>query len=219
MTDEETEFIPIDGVSLEKRDLMKMARHCGNYIIAEHYMLPVIMYTHPKNRQKVTEEVNEIRQIYNLTPMTPPHASPASDNNMPALMPPQKTPADQARSKYRQLDVEERKRVIRNGLARLMADHPRLFNRQACWMGIYLVIRDRLDGSLRKDSFYDFATGCTPDGWEKRLRITKTTMSNFTRTLSDYEDRYQAYYDMRANPFEDLCDWFWDTLQAILLTE
>ena len=59
--------------------------------------------------------------------------------------------------------------------------------------------------------FKSFANKCTPAEWEDNIRIGETTMSNIGRYIS-YEDRDEAYYDMKNNPFEDLGDKFWDIL-------
>jgi len=47
---------------------------------------------------------------------------------------------------------------------------------------------------------------------ENRVR----TMSNFARCV-DYEDRFEAYYDMEANPWKELCDVYWNILKGQIL--
>ena len=218
MIDEETEFIPLDGVYIKRDKVLTMARKCGNYLIAEHYLMPVLFYTTPMNKQWIDEEVNKIRSIYSMMPYSPLRTAPASANNMPNFVPMKKTPADVARESYRKLSLQERYEVLKEALSTLKANHGHLFSKQACWIGIYLVVRDRLDGSIKKDAFFDFAVLCTPEDWKDAHRIKKTTMSNFAREIKDSEDREQAYYDMMSNPFEELCNKFWDILQEVILT-
>ena len=78
------------------------------------------------------------------------------------------------------------------------------------------MIRDRLCMMNRKD-FIEFANICTPADWDDNIRIGETTMSNIGRYIS-YEDRDEAYYDMKNNPFEDLCDTFWSILIHEIMT-
>ena len=95
--------------------------------------------------------------------------------------------------------------------------HANLFKSKIDWNGIFLVVRDRLDESVRKSEFYTLAQKMTPEGWPTDMKIALSTMTNFAHYV-EYNDRQEAYYDMENNPWEDLCDRFWEILEELILT-
>ena len=87
-----------------------------------------------------------------------------------------------------------------------------------CWGGIFFVIRDRLDETVNQSNFYHLGKSMTPKDWPRKLSIGKNTLSNLARKINS-KDRQEPYYDMMANPFEDLCDTFWNILLTLFLNK
>ena len=123
-----------------------------------------------------------------------------------------------ARNVYKKLAKEDRTKVLRAALSALRVENVGLFRNKLCWIGVYFVVRDRLDGKINQTDFYDFALSFTPDDWPDELRIGSTTFSNLTRKVN-YEDRSEAYYDMDNNPWNELCEKYWALVLNGLLTK
>ena len=85
-----------------------------------------------------------------------------------------------------------------------------------CWIGIYLVVRDRLDEDLKKKPFCGYSI--TPDDWPSELTLGSYSLSNMERHIKG-EDKEEPYYLMDNNPFKDLCDEFWKILFSLILTK
>ena len=139
--------------------------------------------------------------------------SPASNNNMPKRF----DEAEKCRGKYKRLNDEQRIELLKESLSELVKNSPRLFDKQQCWIGIYLVIKDRLEGKLKASSFHKLAEKITPENLANEKKISKNTMSNLSRMINA-EDRNEAYYDMEENPFTELCDKYWDIVRGKILT-
>ena len=123
-----------------------------------------------------------------------------------------------ARNVYKKLAKEDRTKVLRAALSALRVENVGLFRNKLCWIGVYFVVRDRLDGKINQTDFYDFAVSFTPDDWPDELRIGSTTFSNLARKVN-YEDRSEAYYDMDNNPWDELCEKYWALVLNGLLTK
>lgn len=213
---ETSDFVYFDGTYIEERKLVNMAKQAGSYQIAEHYAIHLLYHAFKYKKDYLIDEVNNIRKFYSLPPFPPLYATSAISQTMPDYTYENKESNDLARAKYKSLDEEKRIEVIRRSLILLVLKDKNLFDEKRKWIGIYLVIRDRLCMMNRKD-FIEFANKCTPADWDDNIRIGETTMSNIGRYIS-YEDRDEAYYDMKNNPFEDLCDTFWSILIHEIMT-
>ena len=102
---------------------------------------------------------------------------------------------ESARKKYQAMSKKERKSIIEESLIILIKEHRQLFTSKNHWIGLYLVVKDRVDGSMTKLDFTNGVLGINIDSWPDDLKISERTMSNFSRCV-DYEDRYEAYYDV-----------------------
>ena len=156
--------------------------------------------------------LNEVRAIYNLKPIpdTDVNGKGGNCNGNDAK-------ADMARKKFKTLTKEKRESLLKAGMKELKDMHANLFKSKIDWNGIFLVVRDRLDESVRKSEFYTLAQKMTPEGWPTDMKIALSTMTNFAHYV-EYNDRQEAYYDMENNPWEDLCDRFWEILEELILT-
>ena len=217
MTEENSEFVFIDGVHILKDALLKMARNTGNPVIAEHYLFALAYHAVIHKRLDISNEVDEIRKMYNFAPL--PTAKPATSSGKYApdfsIVEP---PEVRARAIYKKLTKENKKKVLRTALVALRLENERLFKNKSCWIGIYFVVKDRLDSTLSKEYFTDYAGTITPDDWPEDLKIGSTPFSNLSRKV-DNKDRVLPYYEMANNPWEDLCEKYWTLVLADLLTK
>jgi hypothetical protein len=62
----------------------------------------------------------------------------------------------------------------------------------------------------------NMADGITPEEFPDKLHISESTMKNFTKVITDPHDRNEAYYDMKNNPQEDLCEELWYAIEKML---
>ena len=74
-------------------------------------------------------------------------------------------------------------------------DDPELFRKKYHWLGIYLVVRDRLDFGLTQCGFLVMACHATPASWPEKLRLTENVFKNMNKVFEagDFEN---AYFEM-----------------------
>ena len=215
-TDKISDYVSIDGVLILKDTLLKMARSTGNPVIAEHYLLALAYHAAIHNRQDIIDEVEEIRKRYNFAPLPTAKTATSSGKYAPdfsAMTPPEV----RARAIYKKLTKENKIKVLRSALTALRVENERLFKNKSSWIGVYFVVRDRLDNKIRQKDFHDYAVKITPDDWPEDLRAGLNPLSNMTRMVK-YEDRQLAYYEMADNPWDELCEKYWTLVLADLLT-
>lgn len=209
------DYVLLDGIYIKEEQILKMAINAGSFAVAEHYLCAYLASAMINGNQEAINKVNEVRQYYKVDPF------PYTDNKGEDGHQTKKhtdSSADLARKKYAKFAWEQRKSVLEDSLKDLMNLHLKLFKSRAFWNGIFLVIRDRVDGSLKKSEFSDLAVVITPEGWPPSLMISKTTLNNFSHYVA-YPDSEEAYYDMKSCPWEDLCDTFWEILEKQILTK
>ena len=90
-----------------------------------------------------------------------------------------------------------------------------IFWKKQHWMGVYLVLRDRLGMRCPQKRFADFAPKITPQNCQESLKIGQTTMTNFSKII--LEDK--PYFEMKHNPFEEVCKTLWDIIFKQILTK
>lgn len=207
------EYIYLDGVWLKEEQLILMAKNAGCMTLAEHYLCAYLVNAVLNGNQKAIGTVNEIRRIYNLD------AIPETEDSKGGIS--GKRNKDQttelAREKYKNMHAEIRKNLLCKSLKNLKSRHQDLFDSQACWNAIFLVVKDRLDNSIKKSHFAKWARTFTPEDWPEDLTISESTLRNFSHYV-EYSDREEAYYDMESNPWKVLCDTFWEIVKMTILT-
>ena len=206
------DFVFLDGKWLKKEDLLLMAKNAGCMATAEHYLCAYLMNAVINGTTDAIVQLNEVRANYNLKPIPDTEVNGKGCNHSS-----NDTKAEMARKKYKTLTKEKRELLLKAGMKELKDTHANLFNSKIDWSGIFLVVRDRLDESIRKSEFYTLAQKMTPEGWPEDMKIAVSTMTNFAHYV-DCSDRQEAYYDMLNNPWKDLCDTFWDILEELILT-
>ena len=124
---------------------------------------------------------------------------------------------DRARTAFRKMTIEERKKLLRSSLSLLRTNH-HLFIYARHWLGVFLVIRDRLEGDkLKMKDFIGYANDIMPLDWPITLKMGLNTYKNFGREI-DINDKGEAYYDMENCPQKELCDTLWDIIKQMILT-
>jgi hypothetical protein len=56
-----------------------------------------------------------------------------------------------------------------------------------------------------------------PTDWPEKLKINDSTLSTISRYIKA-DDRELAYYEMEDNPFNEMCNEFWNILSEQILT-
>lgn len=215
MAAEMYEFVYHDGMHIHVSKMIEMAKNAGSYNVAEHYIVSLLVHANRYHLKHIIDDVDNIRKHYNLAPF-PKSDGPASGNNMPDFETPQSKQTDLAMTYYAKMTQEQREAVLKEALAQLRAENEEIFAKKACWIGIYLVVRDRLDENLKMQVFCKF--DLTPNGWPTTLAIGTKSLSNIRRYIKG-KDQFKAYYLMDDNPFKDLCDKFWGILLGLILTK
>jgi len=207
---EEVQYIWHDGVRIREDQLVSMAMSAGTYALAEHYVCSLLAHGVMHGIGDYINKVNEIRELYHV-PLIPVPKEMCESS-------PRKTETDSmARKKFQNMKQNEREIVVGDSLYLLTLEHNKLFRSKNDWLGIYLVVKDRVDGRMSRSVFTELAKSATPSWWPTELQISDRTLSNFARCVA-YEDRFEAYYDMENNPWEELCDTFWNILKHEILT-
>ena len=215
MAEGKFEFVYHDGAYIHMTKLIEMAKKAGSYNLAEHYIVSLLVHANRYQLLNIIDEVDNIRKHYNLAPF-PTAGAPASSNNMPNFESPQEKQAEIARGYYIHLTKDRREALLKEALAKMLLEKDNLFTKKACWIGVYLVVKGRLDEDLKMQVFctYDI----TPKGWPSRLAIGQKALSNFGRYIKG-KDQLKPYYLMEKNPFKDLCTKFWEILLGLILTK
>lgn len=212
MRQNENEYVWLDGMLLKEEHLMKLAMNVGNYALAEHYLCALLAHGVVYGKQDIINKVNEVREFYNVPPI------PLADNEISrGRCRKDHSIDDKVRAIFRKMALEERRRILMTGLS-LLRSHYHLFIYIRHWLGVYLVIRDRLEGySLTMRTFNDYASTIIPTDWPKKLKIGANTYKNFGREIGE-DDKGEAYYDMEDFSQKELCDTFWDIIKQLILT-
>lgn len=208
---EEVQYIWHDGVRIREDQLISMAMDAGCYTLAEHYICSLLAHGVINGLAYMIDKVNEIREHYQVRTIPVPHKDEVAGSCHNFSI------DEQVRKKYRRMTTEQRIEIMRTSLERMMANYPKLFVRKKQWQGIYLVIRDRLDGSLNRTDFVSFIDGATPLGWPLALKVSWGAIKNMSRDLQCADFDLLTYYELDFNPYEELCETFWEVVKEIIM--
>ena len=133
-----------------------------------------------------------------------------TQNNLPAL-----SVEESVKRWFQDLKQEKRQEVLKQAMGSLLesmaADgNGKLFSKKQHWMAVYMVLRDRLGLLTKHNEFHTYADKITPDTCPSKLRISSSTMTNFSKTVPE-----GPYYKMKNNPFHDLCSALWTIIRNI----
>ena len=214
MTRDLSEYVCLDGVYVKEDQVVKMAGNAGSFAVAEHYLCALLAHGLMYGKKEIIDRVNEVRGQYQVLPFAKPEDQGPRDEYGRSRM---ESVELKVRKAYGQMSEERRHEVMKQclQLLRMQSD---LLPKKNDWLGVMLVVRDRLDGNINQNNFYEYACAITPEDWPEALRIGEHTAKNFSRQLAA-EDRMEAYYDMESNPQEKLCDKLWEIIIQAVLTE
>ena len=208
------DYVYLDGVYFKEEQILKMATNAGSFSVAEHYLCAYLAHAIMYGKKDCLEHLNEVREMYQASPIPIYNNIAQSD----------KCGRDRindtdikVRKLFSRLNGNDKIKMLKISLAQLRSECS-LFSQKNHWLGVMMVIRDRLDNNINQRNFFPYAQMITPDNWPESIRIGKHTAKNFSRLLCD-GDRCEPYYDMDKNPQEELCDMFWDIVKRIILTE
>ena len=200
------EFIIIDGADTSIGTLLKQAQY---NISKTMYTDALLIYAY-----SCTPRDNDIIEIVaRITKQR--HTNEVSLPGAPnELLNPQLLYQD-PRAIYRHLTQAKRIQLFKTALLKMY--NKKLFTTKNHWIGTFLVVHDRLErAGFTQTDFMNMADSITPEEFPDKLRISESTMKNFTKVISDPHDRYEAYYDMENNPQKDFCEELWEVLQKLL---
>ena len=210
-----SEYVYLDGMWLQNKQLLKLAMNVGSLPGAEHYLCALLFDAVIKGKREVLLEVNKVRESYGANPIPLGDEDLKDDKELRGKS--RVSVADeQARKLFLKMTNEEKLEVLRESFKTLLSDF-HLFIYNIHWLGIYMVVRDRLMGDLSQVDFIDLANDMCPEDFPEELRMSTSTIKNFSREV-DKEDRGELYYKMKRNPQKLLCDSFWDIVRMTILT-
>ena len=214
MTKNLSEYVCLDGVYVREEQVVKMAMNAGSFAVAEHYLCVLLAHGLMYGKTDIVDMVNEVREQYQVLPFAKPENQGPRDEYGRSRM---ESVEIKVRKFFGKMTADGQKALMKSCLQmlRMQCD---LFCHKNDWLGVMLVVRDRLDGNINQSNFYDYACAITPEDWPEALRIGEHTAKNFSRQLAA-EDRTEAYYDMEQNPQAKLCDKLWEIVIQAVLTE
>lgn len=131
-------------------------------------------------------------------------------NNLPAL-----SVEESVKRWFQVLNQEEQQDIIKQAMGTLLETtdndgKKKLFSKKQHWMAVYMVLRDRLGLVVKHKEFHTYADKITPDTCPSKLRISPSTMTNFSKTVPD-----GPYFKMKNNPFHEHCSVLWTIIKDI----
>ena len=206
-TEERLDCVWHDGIRMKDETLVGMAMKAGSYALAEHYLVTLMAHGLMYGFYDYIDLVNEVRAYYRVEKIPVPKQT-AQQTVAPM---PKKKFYDDLRIRYQNMTMPEREGLLQEALKCLMVNHPDLFRKKYHWLGIYLVVRDRLDYGLTQCGFLVMACHATPALWPEKLKLTENVFKNMNKVF-EADDFENAYFEMEYNPMASLCDTFWDVL-------
>lgn len=204
--DYDKEFLEIDTAPISIANILKMAHHnIGNTTYTDALLIYANNCT-PTDLYIIgcVARIAKLRRINEVSLPGEPHE----------LLRPQQINQD-PRAKYRRLDMAARTGLLKSALLGMY--NRKLFTTKNHWIGTFLVVRDRLEkAGFSQVDFEKMADSITPDEFPEKLHISKSTMKNLTKVITDPHDRNEAYYDMKNNPQEDFCEELWNAIEKML---
>lgn len=211
------DYVYLDTMWLQEKQLLKLAMNVGSFQLAEHYLCAYLFDAVAKGKREALLEVNKVREHYGVAPI------PLSDEDMRddhELRGKNRVSASdiQAKKLFLKMTRDERIDVLRQSMKSLLSDY-HLFIYTRHWLGIFMVVRDRLVGeSLNLKNFMMLASEFCPDSLPEKLRYNENTRKNIGREINE-EDRGEVYYKMKRNPQQTLCDTFWEIVKDTIFTQ
>jgi hypothetical protein len=194
--------VDLDGNELSVLTLVNMAKRARNQSVVEHYLVTLLYAANKHEDNWLFLQCQDIME--NIGISSGPD-SPASEGNLPN----DPSLEDEARRYFNGLTEGNQLNLLRKAMT-LLRDR-NIFNKKQHWIGVFLVLRDKLFGYYKQNHFTEYAKKFTPDDYPEELKIG-TIMTNASKTVS----MDKLYYDMKNNPYETVCDEFWNTILSLI---
>ena len=201
-----------DGVELPVGILINMAMGAPDYHTAEHYLVSLLYCASMREDRRLLSKCQEIRQHFGVSPYP---ELPASESNLPPIC----SQEEEVRRYYSKESETGKFEILKKAISVLLSSTNKygqnIFSKKQHWMGVYLVLRDRLGIRCSQTGFADYASKITPCNCPDELRIGSSTMTNFAKIVT--EDK--PYFEMKHNPFAEICDTLWNIIISQVLTK
>lgn len=194
--------VDLDGNELSVLTLVNMAKRARNQSVVEHYLVTLLYAANKHEDNWLFLQCQDIME--NIGISSGPD-SPASEGNLPNDL----SLEDEARRYFIELTDGNKLNLLRKAMTQLRDSN--VFNKKQHWIGIFLVLRDRLSGDSIQNHFTEYAKKFTPNDFPEELKIGKV-MTNVSKKI----DTNELYYDMKNNPYETVCDEFWNTILRLI---
>lgn len=195
-------MIYLDGADLPVQTVLDMAKGVRDNSTAEHYLLALFYEADVHEDRWLRSECRDIMQKRGM--FRSPDL-PASEGNLPNDL----SLEDEARRYFKELTEGNQLNLLRKAMTQLRDSN--VFKKKQHWIGIFLVLRDRLSGDSIQNHFTEYAKKFTPNDFPEKLKIGKI-MTNVSKKI----DTNELYYDMKNNPYETVCDEFWNTILNLI---
>lgn len=200
-----------DGIYLPAESLVAMAMNAPDYHTAEHYMVSLLYCAVIYGNRRLLEICQEIRQHFGVQPY--PEQGAVKGDLSPART------KEEVRSIFCKQDENTQREMLCEAIRIMMHEKDdegkAIFRQKQHWIGVYLVLRDGLGIECTQTGFTEYADGITPHDFPKKLRIGNSTMTNFSKTITENK----SFYKMKHNPFKAVCNTFWNIIEKLILTK
>lgn len=195
-------MIYLDGADLPVQTVLDMAKGVRDNSIAEHYLVALFYEADVREDRWLRSECRDIMQKRGM--FRSPDL-PASEGNLPDDPSLEK----EAKRYFKGLSEGNQLKLLREAMKQLRDSN--VFNKKQHWIGVFLVVRDRLSGDPIQSHFTEYAKKFTPNDFPEELKIGKV-MTNVSKKI----DTNELYYDLENNPYETVCDEFWNTILRLI---
>lgn len=202
----------LDGEYFPASTVIRLAMGATDYHIAEHYLVSLLSSAYMYEDRRMFNKCQEIRKRFGVYPYPD---LPASEGNLP----PVRSQEEEVRRHYGKLLDQQKFDILKKAILLLLSstdeNGQKIFSQKQHWMGVFLVLRDRLGVRCSQSGFADYAAKITPSCCPDELRIGSSTMTNFAKTITEGK----VYYEMKHNPFAEVCDTLWGIIIKLFLTK
>ena len=122
MTKNFSEYIFLDGMWLQEKQLLKLAMNVGSFALAEHYLCALLANAVIYGKRVVILKVNEVREFYHV-PLIPLPEDREEEDDAWHHTGLNCTADEQARFVFQKMTKEERRDVLRHSMSYLQENY------------------------------------------------------------------------------------------------
>lgn len=199
-----------DGEYLPIKSIVKMAMNAPDYHTAEHYIVSLLYCAAMCGDRKLLEDCQEVRRHFGVLPYPELHAFKGDVSA--------KLTKEEVRSIFNRQNDNTQRELLCEAVKIMIHETDEtgkaIFWQKQHWMAVYLVLRDGLGIRCSQTAFARYANSITPLDCPESLRIGTSTMTNFSKTITEEK----PYYEMKHNPFGKVCNAFWNIIESLVHT-